>query len=241
MIDRRYSWILLDADDTLFDFRSSARRALQKTLTWAELPHDESIQALFERLNLQVWEAYERNEISVNRLRLERFERLLDAIGEYRDPAELSRHYLLELSQQAILLPGAEHFLETLSSQGLELVLVTNGLSEVQRPRLEAARFHRFFKHVVISDEIGASKPDPAFFDETFHTIGHPAKDEVLMVGDSLSSDIGGGNGYGLHTCWFNPDRRANLSEHVPTYEVQDFQKIIEIIQGHPIPPKGPA
>ncbi len=232
MNEPRYSWLLLDADDTLFDFRLAARMALQKTLTWAGLAFSEEIRSVFERINLEVWESFERNEISVDRLRLERFERFLDAIGEFRNPAEMSRYYLNALSQHAFLLPGASAFLDQLHRGGVALVLVTNGLSEVQRPRIAASRLERYFRHIVVSDEIGVSKPDAAFFDLTFEKMGQPSRSKVLMVGDSLSSDIGGGNGYGLHTCWFNPEGRQNLSGHNPTYEVRSYEEIMRIVEG---------
>ncbi|GIV32111.1 MAG: noncanonical pyrimidine nucleotidase, YjjG family protein [Saprospiraceae bacterium] len=232
MSEPRYSWLLLDADDTLFDFRLAARAALQKTLTWAGLPFSEEARSIFERINLEVWESFERNEISVDRLRLERFERFLDVIGEFRNPAEMSRYYLTVLSQHAFLLPGAETFLEELRRRGVELVLVTNGLSEVQRPRIATSRLDRYFRHIVVSDEIGVSKPDAAFFEMTFEKMGQPSRSKVLMVGDSLSSDVGGGNGFGLHTCWFNPEGRQNLSVHNPTYEVRSYEEIMRIVEG---------
>jgi len=83
-----------------------------------------------------------------------------------------------------------------------------------------------FFEAVIISDEIGVSKPHTPFFDHTFEQINFPKKSEVLVIGDSLSSDIRGGHNYGLDTCWFNPKGLKNHLEIAPTYEIGELREL---------------
>ena len=90
----RYPWILFDADDTLFDFKRSARYALGQTLTAFQIDFTDLHLEAYESINHQVWLAFERREITAFELRKIRFERFLEAIGEYRDPLELNSHYL---------------------------------------------------------------------------------------------------------------------------------------------------
>ncbi|HHM21047.1 MAG TPA: HAD family hydrolase, partial [Bacteroidetes bacterium] len=162
--------------------------------------------------------------------RLVRFERFLTVIGEYRDPHELSTYYLKELSGIGFLLDGARTLLEDLLDRGHRLCLITNGLKEVQRSRIAAARMEPYFEAIVISDEIGTAKPHAGFFQYAFSAIGHPDKEKVVVVGDSLSSDIQGGNNFGLATCWFNPDGRDNITAHRPDYEIKNLEEILPIV-----------
>lgn len=109
-------------------------------------------------------------------------------------------------------------------------MLITNGLAAVQRPRFASSSIGRFFPEVVISEELGIAKPDPAIFDHAFERIGRPAKDRVLMVGDNLGSDILGGVNYGIDTCWFNPEAASNGHEVEPVYEIRFLREILEIL-----------
>jgi HAD superfamily hydrolase (TIGR01549 family) len=112
-------------------------------------------------------------------------------------------------------------------SERYHLAVVTNGLSEVQRPRLKASAISGLIEKVFISEEIGAAKPEPAFFDAVFREIGVPAKSEVLIIGDSLNADMQGGINCGIDTCWYNPDGK---STDLPiTYQVQHLQDILAL------------
>lgn len=226
----KYQWIFFDADDTLFDFKKSARHALSCTFEKFNIKPDPLYFQIYKDINNETWAAFERNEITAIELRYIRFERFMDAIGEYRDPAEMNSYYLQELSQTDFMIDGARALVEELLDNDHKLCLITNGLKEVQRPRIKKADFAHYFECIVVSDEIGVSKPDAGFFEHAFSGIGHPSKDEVIVVGDSLNSDIQGGNNFGLHTCWYNPSGNTNLTKHKPTYEIDRIKRLMEII-----------
>ncbi len=225
-----YPWILFDADDTLFDFKKSANHALKVTLQNFKIKDDPTFYSVYKEINNIVWAAFERNEINAVELRYLRFERFLESIGEYRDPNEMNAYYLNQLSQTEFLIEGARELVEDFLSLGYRLCLITNGLKEVQRPRIKKARFESYFEGIVVSDEIGVSKPDNGFFEYAFKQIGNPNKSEVIVVGDSLSSDIQGGNNFGVDTCWFNPAGKSNLTQHKPTFEIDKIDQLREII-----------
>ncbi len=227
----KYHWILFDADDTLFDFKRSARHAFEQTMADFAITLQNGHFDLYKGINDEVWRAFENREITAEQLRFLRFERFFEAIGEWRDPAEISPHYLCALSQTGFLIDGAVELVEHLLEENFRLGLITNGLREVQRPRLQRADMERHFDLVVVSDEIGVSKPHEGFFQHAFEQMKSPPKEKVLVVGDSLHSDIAGGNGFGLHTCWYNPKQTANLTEHLPTYEIHDLQALKDILK----------
>lgn len=226
----RYPWILFDADDTLFDFKRSARHALARTLEDFEIAVEETHFQAYETINHEAWLAFERQEITAVQLRRLRFERFLEAIGEYREPLEVNAHYLNLLSETKFMLDGAVELVEELHLKKYRMGLITNGLQEVQRRRVVRAGMEKYFEVIVVSDEIGVSKPHTGFFEHAFRQMGAPAKSEVLVVGDSLNSDIQGGNQFGVDTCWFNPKQAANLTEHRPTFEVEKLEDLKKIL-----------
>jgi 2-haloacid dehalogenase len=99
----------------------------------------------------------------------------------------------------------------------------------VQRSRLARSPLERYFADVVISEEVGVSKPDAGIFDVAFEGMGHPEKKDVLIVGDSLTSDMRGGIEYGIDTCWFNPERRPRKGVAV-RYEIRRLQELVGIV-----------
>lgn len=226
----RYAWILFDADDTLFDFSRSARFAFSRTLEYFEIQDRGNYWEVYEFFNKETWMAFERQEITAVELRRIRFERFLDAVGEYREPLEMNTHYLKELSQTKFLMNGAIELVEELLEKKYRLGLITNGLKEVQRPRIAQAQMEAYFEVIVVSDEIGVAKPHPEFFEHAFVAMGQPEKQHVLVVGDSLQSDIQGGGNFGVDTCWFNPRQSANLTTIQPTYQIERLEELKKIL-----------
>lgn len=224
-----YQWILFDADNTLLDFSRSEREALQLAFEDAGLPFDDAHHALYHRINKACWEAFERGKLGKESLRTRRFELFFEAIGREEDENRFAETYLAFLGQTGHLVEGALSLLQALDGR-CRMAVVTNGLKEVQRPRLAQAGIEGFFQAIVVSDEIGRSKPDSAFFEFTFQQIGHPPKESVLMVGDNLHADIQGGQDYGIPTCWFNPSRQNNEGDARPRYEIGRLVELLDIL-----------
>lgn len=226
----QYRWIVFDADGTLFDYECAELSALTRTFEHYGVRFDSDIHRLFRTINGRLWEEFELGKVSSQRLRVQRFEELIDTLEIDLCPSSFSRDYLLNLGADSTLLPGAIEVVERLS-EDCGLVLATNGIAEVQNSRFSASRIKPYFTALVISDEINVAKPDPEFFSEVFRRIGTPERAEVLMVGDSLSSDIAGGVRFGIDTVWFNPSGKPNDSSIVPTHEVSDLAEILDIVR----------
>ena len=224
----KYSWIVFDADGTLFDYDRAERSALARTCGQHGLEFNSEVHRLFGEINKPLWVKLEQGEISSQRLRVQRFEVLAEALEVELSASDFSDDYLLNLGAECVLLPGADEVVEDLSRDH-GLALATNGIAEVQRSRFSASSIKPHFSALVISEEVGFAKPDSGFFSELFSQMGDPDKAEVLMVGDSLSSDIAGGSGFGIDTCWFNPSGQSNGSSIVPTYEIIELSELFEI------------
>ncbi len=225
----RYRGILMDADDTLFDFQAGNRRAVNQLMDEIGYYHPDRYDQ-YETINLACWRALEQGLMTNARLQTARFERFFDACGIPGDPAAAGRRFVALLGQQAILLPGALETVRAVAAR-LPVVIVTNGITAVQKSRIARSPLKDVISGMVISQEIGAAKPDPAIFNAALRLLGIRPQD-ALMVGDGVNSDIRGANNAGIDACWVNPKGGA-LPEGVrAAYEIRDIRECAAIALG---------
>ena len=227
----KYDWLLFDADGTLFDFARAEALALEGTFRDMAIPFDPGYWPIYNEINRQVWVDFENGQITAEALRWMRFKRLFEKLGLAADAENFSACYLSNLAQVPDLLPGALDLIQRLRGK-YHLALITNGLKDVQRPRLAHSALANDFEVVAISEEMGVAKPDPLYFTALFENLGWPNKTRVLVIGDSLSSDIQGGRNYGLDTCWFNPSCQDGSLAIQPTYEIHRLDDLLSILEG---------
>ena len=225
-----YQWILFDADNTLYDFNRSEKYALEQAFSDYNIPFSEEFVGIYHEVNKQCWKAFEEGEMDQNTLRSRRFELFLGEIKVDGDSKKMGTNYLQHLANTDFMIDGARSLLNRLLGK-YKMAIVTNGLQDVQRPRVRKTKTEHYFEAIIVSEEIGASKPGSAFFEHTFEQIGQPTKKEALMVGDSLNSDIRGGNDFGIDTCWFNPGKQRNESDIVPKFEIDDLNLLESILK----------
>lgn len=223
-----YKWLLFDIDGTLFDYVKAEENALQKSFEQTGISFEARFLPAYRTINDQLWREFERGQINQQVLKTRRFELLFETLEVDCDPQEFSVTYLANLAGGTFLMAGAAETVKSLS-QKFNLAIITNGLTDVQRPRLANSVINRYIKALIISEEVGAAKPDPQIFDIAFERMNHPAKREVLIIGDSLSSDIQGGYNYGIDTCWFNPTGKVN-GQVTATFEIQALPELPGIL-----------
>lgn len=225
----KYELVLFDADGTLFDFDTAEMQAFEKTLKQFGITENlKQLHREYEIINMAIWRDFEQKKIISKDLRVERFRRFFDRENLQLDPKVISPIYLKYLSEGTHLLPGAEEIVSFLFGK-CELALATNGIADVQNPRFAGSDLAKYFQHIFISEEIGHPKPDPKFFEHIFKKLTH--KESAIIVGDNLTSDIKGGNDFGIDTCWFNPNKRHNKSGIVPIFEISDLRELKRIIK----------
>jgi 2-haloacid dehalogenase len=226
---KSYRGFLFDADNTLFDYDRSEGEALTETIR-AAMPGADLAAALetYRTINAGYWKRFEEGAVTQEELKPGRFRDLLDALGARGDPAAISRQYLETLAQKAYMIPHARDVLQWLAARA-PLCLVTNGLSPVQRGRLERAGITDLFKALLISEEIGISKPDPAFFRMAAEALSLPPS-ELLCVGDGPSTDIRGAMAAGIDACWYSPaGTEWQLGEPRPRHVIRDLRELREL------------
>jgi YjjG family noncanonical pyrimidine nucleotidase len=225
----RYSTFLLDLDHTLFDSDTSEAAAFAQTMAVAGVDEPADYADAYRSINLELWAAVERGEMIPQQVRTRRFERLVEEHDIDADPLQLADEFVSGLGCNGELYEGARAVLEELSDT-VSLALVTNGLSEVQRARIERLGINDFFDAVVISAEVGAAKPGTEIFDIVFDALDNPPKDASVMVGDNLSSDMQGGANYGIATCWYNPGGKSDKQGGQVVHEISGLEELLGFV-----------
>lgn len=222
--------IFLDLDDTILDFHGAEGVAIVKAFKELGIPTDEGTIAEYKRINRACWESMERGEIERERVLTRRFEILFEKLGISLSPEKTQETYAYRLGCEHSFLPGGKELLDELSGLGkYKLYIASNGIYRVQKPRIDASGIARYFEDIFISEKIGYNKPSAEFFDICFSKIRDFKKEECIIVGDSLSSDILGGKNAGILTCFFNPHGKA-ADSIIPDYEIRELSELVPIL-----------
>ena len=221
--------LLLDLDDTILDFKMSEWVALGKTLEQFGVETSGDVRRRYHEINKGHWARLERGEITRDFLRGNRFAQLFRELGREVDGMECAAVYEGFLGQKAIFLPGAREALDELKGK-YRLFLASNGNAHVQHGRLKDGGLYDYFEDIFISQEVGHNKPSLKYFEACFARIPGFTGEKAMIVGDSLSSDILGGLGAGINTCWVNPDGKAR-GEICPHYEIETLADLPALLE----------
>ncbi len=226
----KYHWVLLDADHTIFDFDKASEEALSEVLGHHGVEWQEGMYADYKKINVQCWREHEQGIINRDTLVYERFRRYFEFRALDLDPIATQQNYLHLLGDKPYLMPGAEQMMDILHGH-VKLGYITNGMREVQRPRLEKIGWQHRFDVIVIAGEIGHSKPHFGYFNYVHDQIGSPDKAKVLVVGDSLTADISGADAFGYRTCWYNPGMEVCHLDKQPDYTITHLNELQTILR----------
>lgn len=228
----RYKVILFDADDTLYDYAKAEAFALSGVFGEIDQECTDAIVDSYRSINQKLWNEFEQGVVTQSELRTARFERLL---AEHHiqcdlDAEAFSNAYIKYLGEGSFLTEGAEEICKQLAERGQRMAIITNGIKEVQFNRISRSLLCDSFECIIVSEDAGSQKPHEGIFDYAFDKLDSPEKKDVLIVGDSLTSDILGGIRYGIDTCWYNPQRKANPTSIKPKYEIHTLGELRDII-----------
>ena len=225
-----YKFLLFDLDHTLLDFDAAEDVALSHLLKEEGVEDIQAYKDYYVPMNKTLWKDLELKKITKQELVNTRFAKLFAHFGIEKDGAYLAERYQFFLSKQGQIFPGVEDLLKKLIHQGFELYAATNGITFIQTGRLEQSGIAPYFKEIFISEQLHTQKPDAAFYEKIGARIPNFDKNQTLMIGDSLSADIQGGNNAGIDTIWYNPHHLENKTLAKPTYEVDSYQALLEIL-----------
>lgn len=227
---KKYKTLLFDVDDTLLDFQKAEKMALRMLFEEKGIHLTSEIERQYKKINKSLWDAFEEGEINRDEVVSTRFSILFKEYGEEVDGILFENNYRSYLEEGDQLMQGAFEFINQIQSE-YDLYIVTNGISKTQDKRLRNAGLHASFKGIFVSEDTGFQKPMKEYFDYVFERIPNFRTEEGLIIGDSLNADMKGGYVAGIDTCWFNPEKKSNNSEIVPTYEVQNFEELYALLK----------
>ena len=222
--------LLLDLDDTILDFQKAEYIALGKTLEHFGIEPKEAVRSRYSQINREYWEKLERKELTRAQVVSGRFAQLFDELGVAGDAEECAVRYAQNLGIGHYFLPGAEDALKVLS-QKYRLFMASNGNLSVQRGRLKSANISHYFEDIFISQEMGADKPSIEYFDRCFARIKDFDREKTMIVGDSLTSDILGGNNAGIATCWVNPQHKPCRKDIRVDHEIESIMQLPALLE----------
>ena len=223
-------FLFLDLDDTILDFHKAERIALGKTIRQFGVEPTEEVLHRYHLINKWHWEQLELGTLTRAEVLTGRFKMLFAELGLDVDPEKMQAGYEHNLSIGHWFLPGAEEAVDELSKK-YRLFLASNGTAVVQKGRMTSANLYRFFEKVFVSQEIGHNKPSKAYFDACFAQIPDFDPAKAMIVGDSLSSDIKGGNNAGIRTCWVNPNHAPRNPEIHVDYEIEALSQLPGLLE----------
>lgn len=227
-----FTTILWDVDGTLLDFRAAEKAAVQALFREFSLGEctDEMVRR-YSQINEVFWQRLERNELTKPQILVGRFEQFFSEIGISAALAPaFNDRYQLALGDTIVFRDDSLNIVRSLRGR-VKQYAVTNGTVTAQNKKLTASGLKDLLDGAFLSEGVGAEKPNMAFFDAVFDAIRPTDLSKVLIIGDSLTSDIRGGNNAGIRTCWYNPDHLPARPGYNIDYIISDLHEVQEIIK----------
>lgn len=230
---RKYKNIFIDLDDTIYDFATASRESFQEAynlLGYKEYFRSfEHFMSLYEPYNLELWKRYGEGKITKNELNRKRYAYPLKMVGI--DNQELAdtfcREVLGRIPTKNKVIPGAIELLDYLQPK-YNLYILSNGFKELQSRKMQTAGLLKYFKRLVLSDDIGINKPRPELFIHALQ-VADASTEECIMIGDMFDTDIAGAAGVGMDQIFYNR-KQIDTLPFEPTYTVDNLLQIKEIL-----------
>ena len=225
-----YKFLLFDLDHTLLDFDTAEDVALTQLFKEEGIEDIQAYKDYYVPMNKSLWKDLEQKRITKAELINTRFAKLFAHFGIIKDGSYLAERYQFFLAQQGQIFSGAIELLDTLTERGYELYAATNGITAIQTGRLAQSGLAPYFNQIFISEQLKTQKPDALFYEKICQQIDGYSKEKTLMIGDSLTADIQGGNNADIDTIWYNPHHLENNTQAQPTYEVDSYQDLLDCL-----------
>ena len=224
--------ILWDIDATLLDFLKSESMALKKAVLHfglGECPGSKV--AEYSAINQSYWNRLETGELTKEQVLVGRFEEFL-RVNDYNDvdAEKFCEYFEASLPDCVEFMGNAKSVIKALSKTYMQYA-VTNGAKAVQEKKLAVSGIDGIFNGAFISDDVGYAKPSKEFFNFVLDNIPKASNYEIMIVGDSLTSDIKGGNNMGFKTCWFNPHHLPLKDGFKVDYQLDNLDNIFDVLK----------
>lgn len=228
---KKYTTIFWDLDQTLLNFDLSMDYALRAVFGQYGLEINDEIVARYEVINRGYWNRLELGEITKEELKAGRFRTLFAELGvTHILPEEIAAVYQKELGNVFFYMDGAKELVTKLRAEGYRQYVVTNGVNATQENKMRLSGLDQIMDGVFVSELMGYPKPQKEYFDACFARLQGVRREECILVGDSLTSDMRGANNAGIAACWFNPAGRHKDVDVHTDYEIRRLDELLTIL-----------
>lgn len=228
----RYTTVFWDLDQTLLNFDRSMEYALREVFIQYGLEINGEITARYDAINKSYWNRLELGEITKEEVTVGRFRTLFEELGvTHVAPEELNVDYQQALGSVFFYMEGARELVLLLKEKGYRQYVVTNGVNSTQASKMKRSGLDRIMDGVFVSEVMGYPKPMKEYFDACFAALPDVRREECILVGDSLTSDMRGAENAGITSCWFNPKSRKKDVEVRTDYEIRCLEELIPILE----------
>lgn len=224
--------IFFDADDTIVDHKQCEKEALLYLFDKIGKNYKEQYQDIFRPLDRKLWDSvvHSKNPVPKEDIPEYRFKEFFKQINlEYNDFKKANEFFQYGLANAVALIENAHDVIKYLYYKNYKLYVVTNGLVKLQKPRIKNSRISKYISDIIVSEEVGSSKPNPQIFNVLLNRINLKS-DEVIMVGDSLGKDIKGAKNANIEAIWYNPDNKINETGINPYCQITNLIELKEIL-----------
>ena len=223
--------ILWDVDATLLNFELAEKAAMEKCFSMFEMGEcTQEMLSRYSKINRSYWPRFERGDLTKPEVLVGRFEEFFGKEGiPVEKAAAFNEEYQVRLGDTVFSHDNAYELIKELQGK-VKQAIVTNGTVVAQERKLEKSGLNKLITDIFISDRIGAEKPSPKFFEKVWEELGPYKKEEVMIVGDSLTSDMQGGNNAGIRCCWYNPKGLKNETSVHVDYEITNLWQVKDIL-----------
>lgn len=223
--------ILWDVDGTLLDFLAAEKAAIRRLFGEFGLGEcTDAMVARYSAINDGYWKRLERGEIAKKEVLIGRFREFFSELGIDPDLAEpFNARYQHALGDTVVYRDDSLNVVKALHGRVKQYV-VSNGTIVAQTKKLQRSHLGEWMDGVFLSEQLGAEKPNPAFFEKVFAALPDIPKKDMLIVGDSLTSDMRGGLLAGIPTCWYNPFHHPRPADMTMDFIIEDLHEIYELI-----------
>ena len=224
--------VLWDVDGTLLNFEAAQRAAIKALFSEFGLGvcTDETLDR-YNTINNSFWERLERNELTKPQVLLGRFEQFFGEYGvDVSIVPEFNERYQTKLGDTIVYCDDSLNIVKSLKGTVKQYV-VSNGTVVAQTKKLARSNLGELMDGVFLSEQLGVEKPNAGFFEQVFAAIRPADLREVLIVGDSLTSDMQGGINAGIRTCWYNPRQKPLPAQYRIDYSICDLHELPDLLK----------
>ncbi len=221
--------ILLDVDNTLIDFNKGAEWSMRKCFDEFNLEMTEDVISVFHKINDELWRRLEKGKLTKPELHKIRWQTIFDELGIKADGPVFEQKFIEYVPQAGIPVDGAKELLDFLYGKYI-ICYASNSSKSQQMIKLTKSDMLKYADHLFISDEIGYAKPAKEYFEECMARLSPIKKEEVILIGDSLTADIEGGLNFGIKTIWFDYLKKGDSGEVKPDYTVKSLDEIKSLL-----------